>query len=98
MIKKILRQWNELRFHVSLNFTVKLSNLSQCKTKNELFTKYIGAKMCYFIPYFMQYFSHCKIKKYIYLSLFPRFAYFLVLLLGFHLLIAFLPFRCLFSK
>ena len=37
-------------------------------------------------------------KKYIYLPLLPRFAYFLVLLLGFHLLISFLPFRCLFFK
>ena len=54
--------------------------------------------MCYFIPYFMQYFSHCKIKKYIYLLFLPRFAYFLVLLLGFHLLITFLRFRCLFFK
>ena len=54
--------------------------------------------MSYFIPYFMQYFSYCKIKKYIYLPLLPRFAYFLVLVLGFLLLITFLPFRCLFFK
>ena len=54
--------------------------------------------MSYFIPYFMQYFPSCKIKKYIYLLLLPRFAYFLVLLLGFHLLITFLPFPCLFFK
>ena len=54
--------------------------------------------MCYFIPYFMQYFSYSKIKKYIYLLLLLRFAYFLVLVLGFHLLITFLPFRWLFFK
>ena len=56
--------------------------------------------MCYFIPYFMQYFSYCKVTKYIYsyLLLLPRFTYFLVLLLGFHFLITFLPFRCLFFK
>ena len=48
--------------------------------------------MSYFIPYFMQYFSYCKIKKYIYLLLLPRFAYFLVLLSGFLLLFTFLLF------
>ena len=43
-------------------------------------------------------FDIAKYKKYIYLPLLPRFAYFLVLLLVFHLLITFLPFRCLFFK
>ena len=53
--------------------------------------------MCYFIPYFMQYFSYCKIKN---LSTFVTeiCLCFLVLLLGFHLLITFLPFHCLFFK
>ena len=54
--------------------------------------------MSYFIPYFMQYFSYCKIKKYIYLLLLPRFAYFLVFLSGFLLLITFWPFYCLLFK
>ena len=40
--------------------------------------------MCYFIPYFMRHFSYHKIKKYIYLPLLVRFAYFLVLLLVVH--------------
>ena len=54
--------------------------------------------MCYFIPYLMRYFSYCKITKYIYLPLLPRFGYFLVLHSGFYLVITFLPYRCLFFK
>ena len=81
-------------------YFLKVSNLifHSVKQKTHFLIKYIGAKMCYFIPYFMQYFLYCKIKKYINLPLLPRFAYILVLLLGFHLLITFLPFRCLFFK
>ena len=46
--------------------------------------------MCYFIPYFMRHFSYHKIKKYIYLPLLARFAYFLILLLVVHFLLTFL--------
>ena len=81
-------------------YFLKVINLifHSVKQKAHFLIKYTGAKMCYFIPYFMQYFSYCKIKKYIHLLLLPRFAYFLVLLLGFHLLITFLSFRCLVFK
>ena len=53
--------------------------------------------MCYFNPAFMRHFSYYKIKK-IHLPFLPRFAYFLVLLLGFHWLITFLSYRWLFFK
>ena len=81
-------------------YFLKVINLifHSVKQKTHFLIKYIGAKMCYFIPYFMQYFSYFKIKKYIYPPLLSRFTYFIVLLLGFHLLITFLPFRCLFFK
>ena len=72
------------------------SNLSLFK-KMHFSIKHIGAKVYYFIPYFIRHFSYSKIKK-IYLFLLPRFSYFLVLLLGFYLLITFLPYRCSFFK
>ena len=51
-----------------------------------------------FYPVFHVIFFILQNKKYIYPPLLPRFAYFLVLLLCFLLLITFLPFFCLFFK